>query len=255
VDYDAELQLHHPVLLRACAIRSHEHVLDVGCGTGQTTRDAARLAVAGNAFGIDSSAPMITRAREVAAAEGLRNIRFEQADAQVYGFPAEHFDVAISRYGTMFFADPVAAFRNIRGALRPNGRLVMMVWQEPGSDQAFVAVQRALAPDDTSPIASEGAPDPFSLADPAEVERILRAARFTGARFTEVREPVYFGPSLDAALDWVRGFAFVQDRLQWLDTRAAARALDRLREMLARHLGERGVWLDSRAWIVTAECG
>src|SRR5688500_3515646 len=108
MDYDTELRLHHGPLLRACAIRSHERLLDIGCGAGQTTRDAARLAASGSALGVDTSAPTIARARELAAAEGVRNARFEQGDAQVQDFPAEHFDAAISRYGTMFFADPSA---------------------------------------------------------------------------------------------------------------------------------------------------
>src|SRR5688500_14730715 len=81
VDYDAELQLHNHAFRRACAILAHERVLDIGCGAGQTTRDAARAAAAGSAVGIDVSAPMIACARDLAAAEGVRNVQFEQGDA------------------------------------------------------------------------------------------------------------------------------------------------------------------------------
>jgi ubiquinone/menaquinone biosynthesis C-methylase UbiE len=125
--YDAELRRHNEVLRRACGIQFRDHVLDVGCGTGQTTRQAARTARAGTALGVDISAPAIERARELTRAEGLRNVAFERADAQVYRFPQERFDLAISRFGTMFFDDPVAAFANIVRALRPTGRMVMMV--------------------------------------------------------------------------------------------------------------------------------
>jgi SAM-dependent methyltransferase len=253
MDYDTELQLHHGPLLRAGAIRSHEHVLDIGCGVGQTTRDAARLAAAGSAFGVDTSAPMIARAHELAAAEGLRNARFEQGDAQVHNFPSEHFDVAISRYGTMFFADPVAAFRNIRRALRPRGRLVMMVWQSHEANEWSVAIQRALATRDTAPIVSPGSPDAFSLADPRTVERILAAAGFSDMSFNDVHEPVYYGASVDAAFDWVRGFLFTRDLLEQLDASAAALAVERLRDTLAKHCRLDGVWFDARAWIVTSE--
>lgn len=253
MDYDTELQLHHGPLLRACAIRSDEHVLDIGCGAGQTTRDAARLAPAGNAFGVDTSTQMIARARELAAAEGLRNACFEQGDAQVYNFPLEHFNAAISRYGTMFFADPIAAFRNIHAALRPRGRLVMMVWQSHESNEWSVAIQRVLAANTKAPIVSAGSPDPFSLADARTVERILGAAGFTEARFSDVCEPVYYGASVDAAIDWVNGFLFTRDLLGRLDAAAAARAVERLREMLAKHQKVDGVWFDARAWIVTAE--
>src|SRR5262245_34295567 len=103
VDYDAELQRHHQALRRAWGIRSHDHVLDIGCGAGQTTRDAARLAQAGRALGVDVSASMIERARQLAEAAGLPNVSFERADAAVHSFPARSFDVAISRFGTMFF--------------------------------------------------------------------------------------------------------------------------------------------------------
>jgi len=125
--YDAERRRHNEVLRRACGVQPHDHVLDIGCGTGQTTRQAARAARAGSALGVDISAPAIERARELARDEGLRNVTFEHGNAQVHRFPQERFDLAISRFGTMFFDDPGAAFANIRRALRPAGRLVMMV--------------------------------------------------------------------------------------------------------------------------------
>ena len=125
---------------------SDDHVVDIGCGTGQTTRQAARTARAGRVLGID-----VTRGRDRArpraspAAEELSNVAFEHADAQVYRFPHERLDLAISRFGTMFFADPAAAFANIRGALRPTGRLVMMVWQAPSARNEWdVAICQAL---------------------------------------------------------------------------------------------------------------
>jgi len=126
--YDAELRRHNQVLRWACGVQLHDHVLDIGCGTGQTAREAGRTAQAGSALGVDISAPAIERAREIARAEGLGNVTFEHANAQVHRFPPERFDLAISRFGTMSFDDPVAAFANIRRALRPAGRLVM-VWQ------------------------------------------------------------------------------------------------------------------------------
>jgi SAM-dependent methyltransferase len=253
VDYDAELQSHNAALLPACAIRSHESVLDIGCGTGQTTREAARLAATGSALGVDITEPMIVRARALAAAEGLHNVRFELGDAQVHSFLPQHCDVAISRYGTMFFADPIAAFRNIGGALRPGGRLVMMVWQAHEANEWSVAVDQALAPYYSSPTVSPGAHDHFSLADPGTVERILGAAGFAAVKFRDVREPVYYGESIDAAMEWVRGFRFVRNILQGLDAAAATRLLASLRDTLAKNSSEKGVWFAAREWIVTAE--
>jgi ubiquinone/menaquinone biosynthesis C-methylase UbiE len=119
---DAELRRCTEVLRQAWGVRSHDHVLDIGCGTGQTTREAARIARAGSALGVDISAPAIARAREVARTQGLRNVTFECADAQSHRFPQERFDLAINRFGKMFFDDPAAAFANNGPALRPAGR-------------------------------------------------------------------------------------------------------------------------------------
>lgn len=250
-DYDAELRLHNEVLRQACGVQRHDHVLDVGCGTGQTTREAARMASAGSALGVDVSDPMIDRARELAQAEGLRNVTFEHADAQVHRFPREHFDVAISRFGTMFFDDLIAAFTNIGRAVRPAGRLVMMVWQDHERNEWDVDLRRSLGgTEGWVAMGSEG-PDPFSLADPATVEVILDAAGFADVTFTDVHEPVYYGPDVASALDWVRGFACTNEVLKRLDPASAARALERLRETLAAHASRSGVWFDSRAWIVT----
>ena len=250
--YDAELRRHNEVLRRALGVDLHDHVLDIGCGTGQTTRQAARAAQAGGALGVDISAPAIERARELARAEGLRNVTFEHANAQVYRFPQERFDLATSRFGTMFFDDPDAAFANIRRALRPAGRLVMMVWQAHERNEWDVAIHQSLAAAEEPVAIPSGGPDPFSLADPSAVKELLEAAGFADVTFTDVHEPVYYGPDVTAALDWVHGFACTSEVLKQLDPAAAARAAGRLREELAAHLSDDGIWFDSRAWIVTA---
>ncbi|GAA1281423.1 methyltransferase [Planotetraspora silvatica] len=250
--YDAELRRHDRILRRACDVQLHDHVLDIGCGAGQTTRQAARTAQAGGALGVDVSAPAVERARELARAEGVRNVTFEHADAQVHRFPEQRFDLAISRFGTMFFDDSVAAFTNVRRALRPTGRLVMMVWQPPEHNEWDVAIRQSLEVAD-GPVASvSGGPDPFSLADPPTATEILQAAGFTDVVFADVHEPVYYGPDVAAALDWVRGFTCTSEVLKRLGPAAAARAVGRLRETLSAHLSDDGVWFDSRAWIITA---
>ena len=97
-----------------------------------------------------------------------------------------------------------------------------------------------------------GGPDPFSLADPLAVTEILETAQFADVTFTDVREPVYYGPDVAAAFDWVRGFTSTSEVLKRLDPTAAARTAGRLREALATHATGNGVWFNSRAWIVTA---
>ena len=177
MDYDAELRLLNEVLRRAYGVERHDHVLDIGCGAGQTTREAARLATEGGALGVDVSKDAITRARDLARAEGIRNVTFEHADAQVHPFHSLRFDLAISRFGTMFFVDSVAAFANIGRALQPDGRLVMMVWQGHELNEWSLAIEESLGGSSYAP-ASE-APDPFSLADSGGLREssTLRASR------------------------------------------------------------------------------
>ena len=207
------------------------------------------MARAGSALGVDISAVAIERARELARVQGVRNVAFEVADGQVHAFPPERFDLVISRFGTMFFADPVAAFGNIGRALRRDGRLVMMVWQAHERNEWDVAICAALA----GPAAAASAgPDPFSLADPPVVAGILEAAGFVGVTFTDVCEPMYFGPSVAAAVEWVGGFASTGEVLSRFDSAPAGRALGRLRDTLGAHMSDDGVWFDSRAWIVSA---
>lgn len=243
--YDDELRLHDEVFRRACAVGAGDRVLDIGCGSGRTTCDAARRAGEGSALGVDISAAAVERARELG--RGLNNVAFECADAQVHPFPSARFDLAISRFGVMFFRDPEAAFVNIAAALKPNGRLVMMTWQAAADNEWNVAIRHALT-GAGAPAVTEGSAA-FSLADPADVTGHLEAAGFADIAFADVREPVYYGPDVDAALGWVRGFASTRAMAERLDPAAATSAL---RETLAAHLSDDGVWFGSRAWLITA---
>jgi ubiquinone/menaquinone biosynthesis C-methylase UbiE len=144
IDYDAELQLHNERFRAALAIRAADRVLDIGCGTGETTRQAALVASGDDALGVDIDAGMIARARELTDREGVPNVRFEVGDAQAHPFLSGAFDIAISRFGTMFFSDPETAFRNSARAVRVGGRLVMMVWQAHDRNEWAVAIDQAL---------------------------------------------------------------------------------------------------------------
>src|SRR5690349_7634053 len=129
---------HRRLLLQAAAIAAGERVLDLGCGNGASTREAARMAEPGEVVGIDLSAAMLTNARTRSAAAGLTNVTFVQGDAQIHDFGPESFDVIISNAGAMFFDDKVAAFSNLRRALRPGGRIVLMAWQLLEEDRKSV---------------------------------------------------------------------------------------------------------------------
>jgi ubiquinone/menaquinone biosynthesis C-methylase UbiE len=247
VTFDEELRAHNGRLRDAAGVRSGESVLDIGCGAGQTTREAARAAAPGPVLGVDVSPAALERARQLAAAESLRNVSFELGDAQTHAFEAGRFDVAISRFGTMFFSDPLAAFANVARALRPGGRLVALVWQRHRDNEWAVAIDEAIG---TTTPEGTGA---FSLGDPDVTTRILERAGFADVALEDVHEPVFYGPDLDAALAWVRGFQDVSEFLSTLDPAARDRAVERLRDALADHRGgDGGVTFDSRAWLVSA---
>jgi SAM-dependent methyltransferase len=248
--YDRELRAHHEHLRAAYGIGPGDEVLDIGCGTGLTTREAARAAAPGGVVGVDVSERMLARARELSAAEGLGNVRYELGDAQVHRFDRAGFDVAISRFGTMFFSDPAAAFANISAALRPGARLVMLVWQRHEHNEWARAIDAALG--DAAQPPQKGA-DPFSLGDPEATAGMLEGAGFDAVSFEDVDEPVLYGHDLDAALAFVRGFQSTSTALASLSDGEATRTVERLREMLAAHYSdEGGVVLGSRSWLVAA---
>jgi SAM-dependent methyltransferase len=248
--YDVELRAHHEHLRAAYGISPGDEVLDIGCGTGLTTREAARAAAPGRAVGVDVSERMLKRARELTEAERLDNVAFELGDAQVHRFDPARFDVVISRFGTMFFSEPVAAFTNIASALRPGGRLALLVWQRRDLNEWALVIDAAVG--GAAQLPPSPGDDPFSLGDAEATTAILERAGFDELRFGDVREPVLYGHDIGAALDFVRGFQNVSAALASMSESDAARAVERLRETLAAHSADdRGVALDSRSWLIT----
>ncbi|WP_307849639.1 class I SAM-dependent methyltransferase [Qaidamihabitans albus] len=238
--------------LAATRITGGERVLDIGCGNGQTTRDAARLAGSGSVLGVDLSSSMLETARRLAAERDIGNASFVRADAQVHSFERRSFDVAISRTGVMFFGDPVAAFANIATALRDGGRLVLLVWQEERHNPWVTEIVRALAGEGPVPRPPADAPCAFALADPRRTRTILTAAGFNAIAFDDVREHVYLGPDAARAYRFVLGLGHVRSVLARLDERDHPRALGALRESIAAHTTADGVRYPSAAWLVRA---
>jgi SAM-dependent methyltransferase len=248
--FDRSMRGHHVKLLEVAAIGPAEAVLDIGCGSGKTTRDAARAAHDGSALGVDLSSPMLAVARRRAAEEGVTNASFVHADAQVHAFAPASFDVAISRAGAMFFGDKVAAFTNIGRALRESGRLALMVWQPFQENEWMREPMGALAAGRDLPMPPVGAPGPFGLADPDQVRTVLSASGFTDVAVDPWNADIYVGEDLaDAeqgllgALGWL---------LRDLDDATRERALDDLRATLAAHATSAGVTFGSAAWLIQA---
>lgn len=248
--FDRAVADYHERFLAAADIRRADRVLDIGCGAGQTTRDAARAAVDGSALGVDLSSQMIALARRLAAGEKVANARFEQADAQIHPFGKASADVAISRTGTMFFGDPIAAFTNIVRAIRPGGRLTLLVWQGPGPNEWIRELSGALAAGRDLPSPPIGAPGPFAQADPDTVRAVLDAAGFSQIGFESLAELIWLGANAEDAQAFVLGL--MGWMLHGLDEAGHERALGNLRATLTAHDVDGGVYFPSACWLVRA---
>jgi SAM-dependent methyltransferase len=250
--YDASLREHNAHLQAGARIQPNERVLDVGCGNGVSTRDAARSASSGGAVGMDLSAAMLDLARSTAAAEGLANVEFVQGDAQAYAFDEASFDVVISRFGVMFFADPTAAFTNVFQAVTPGGRLALVVWKSLGENEFFAEIGKALGAGRDIPPPPPGTPSPFGLADADFVHTVLEGAGFANVTLDPFHAVYPAGDDPDDAFAYARGLGFSRRLLQDLDDATSARALDALRATIDAHDTGRGVVFDSACWLIGA---
>ena len=250
--FEASVARYDAPLLDAAAIGAGDHVLDVGCGNGGTTATQRGRATSGSALGVDLSSRMLENARRHGAEEDVHNVTFLQADAQIHPFEPGSFDVAISRTGTMFFGDQVAAFTNIARALRAGGRLAMVTWQPITEHEFLRESSLLLAAGRDLPAPPPDAPGPLSLSDPDRVKAILSSAGFSDIELEGRHEPMYFGTDTDDAFRFLSNYGFTKFMLSSLDDATRTRVLDEYRALLAAHETPAGVTLDSAAWIITA---
>src|SRR5216683_407557 len=192
------------MILGAAALSPGDRVLDVGCGCGAITLDAARAVAPGRSVGIDLSGPMLARARENARRADVGNASFERGDAQIYPFRPV-FDAVISRFGVMFFADPVGAFANLRKATRRGGRLAFVCWQPLLASEWLIVPGAALAEHPPLPdLQQPGAPGMFALAEPGRIREILAGSGWNGITVTSKHAPVQVGGTIDEAVAFLR---------------------------------------------------
>lgn len=226
-----------------------ERVVDIGCGAGATTVElASRVQPGGSVTGFDISRPLLEVARARSAPPG---VAFVEGDVQSYSFEPGGFDAAFSRFGVMFFADPVAAFANVHRALTPEGRLVFVCWRtmskNPIMTAPMAAAAKHLPPPQPPP---PGAPGPFAFADPERVRGILETAGFRDIRFTPHDEKIGGGDlrtSVGLALRVGPLGGMLRENPDKRDV-----VIDAIRTALGAHDGPEGVKLDSATWIVTA---
>lgn len=256
LEYEQELEelaaRYDPLLLAAADLQPGDRVLDIGCGSGPSSRALGRTNPSGQVLGVDVSAAMIRQARARSRAEGLANVAFEQGDAGAHPLPAASFDIAVSRFGAMYFGHPEAAFAHVGQALRPGGRLALVAWRDAAQNEWMTAMATALAPERGLPTRPAGSPGAFGLAEEAGVRRILGDAGFTDVVLQEASEMVCLGPDAGRAYAMVSTQGLAREALDGLDGDTRAEALDRLRAVLTAHETPEGVLFGSACWVITA---
>ena len=231
-----------------------ERVIDVGCGCGDTTIDfAARVMPGGEVLGLDISEPMLARARERAA----KNLpaRFVLADATVYDFEPGRADLAVSRFGVMFFADPAQSFANLRKGLKPGGRLAFVCWREAKQNPwMMIPLREAKKHAPPLPETNPDDPGPFAFADDARVRRVLSAAGFADIVIVPVDLDLdlAIGRGLDAAVAGALGIGPTSRILDGQPEAVRAAAAADIRKALSERAHGDSVPLGAAIWIVTA---
>jgi SAM-dependent methyltransferase len=231
-----------------------DHVLDIGCGCGSTTLQVAQAVEpgGGTALGVDISQAMIDKARSRAAEAGRQNAHFEIGDLERFELGGSRFDLAISRFGVMFFDDHAAAFANIRSAMRPGGRLAFVCWSDRSANEYWTVPYDALAPHLglAPPVVRPNGP--FALADPQYVRTVLGQAGWQNVEIGELRKPLRVGDDAEDAVAFEVSDPETAEDLATTDPATAARAVADLRAAFAARQRPDGVWLAAAAWLVTA---
>ena len=243
--------------IAAANVRPGEQILDIGCGSGTSTFPlAGRVGPGGHVLGVDISEQLVEIAR--AAAPAGTPVEFRCADAATAPLPAGKFDLLFSRFGVMFFDDPVAAFAHMRGALKPGGRLAFVCWRG-AQENDWVRLPMAAIREIVQPApADPNAPGPFAFGDRQKVADILSAAGFTAIDITAFDTSISYGrgvtrdDAIDDALDMALQVGPLSRALadQTDDIRAKSAAA--VRAAFAKRPGETSVQIDGAAWIVTA---
>jgi SAM-dependent methyltransferase len=241
-------------MLDAAELRPGRSVLDVGCGAGSTTVEAARRVAPGTAVGIDISGQALALARKRAHAAGHSKIEFINADAQTYAFEPESFNAIISRFGSMFFTDPVEAFANLRRALRPGGKLSIVAWRGPmESVWTTIAVEAAIAVFGRPPdLGAPDGPGPFAFADGDRFSTVVTEAGFTDLSLESLTRPMVMGRDVEDAVRLVAETPQAKGLFAGQSREKIDAAFQALREGFAPFETVDGVVTSGKAWLLTA---
>jgi ubiquinone/menaquinone biosynthesis C-methylase UbiE len=246
--------LHSRRALEMHPVRQGERVLDVGCGFGETTIELGRAT--GSALGIDCCEPFLAVGRADAARAGVTGATFQLADGQTARFE-QPFDVCFARFGTMFFTNPAAAMANLRRALRPGGRLLMLVWRRIEDNAPFwlakqIARRHLPPPPDEAPSCGPG---PFSMADVGTLGAILEAAKWSEVAFERVDADIWIGDTVDDAIAFQLAIGPAGEVVRdagALGEEKRPLIVGDLQAALARFQTPGGVVMPTSSWCVTA---
>jgi ubiquinone/menaquinone biosynthesis C-methylase UbiE len=251
------LRYHSDVPFRALRLEPGSKALDVGCGWGDTAIQLAHMVgPAGSVLGLDCCDAFLQKGRKDAHDARLGNVRFVEADVQTYRFAPE-FDFCFSRFGMMFFSNPVAAMRNIRSALKPGGRLMFVTWR-PLEDNPWVGVPKQVVLDFLPPPGDNAqtcGPGPFSMASTQLVSAQLTAAGFEDVGFERTDGVIMVGSSVEQAMQFQLALGPAGEIFREAGEHAEMRrgAIETaLRNALARYQIDGKVMMDSSSWTITA---
>ncbi|HJU24152.1 MAG TPA: class I SAM-dependent methyltransferase [Casimicrobiaceae bacterium] len=252
------LSYHSRVPLAELALPAGANALDVGCGWGDTAIELARkVGPSGRVLGLDCCDAFLEKGRRDAAAQGLSNVRFVAADVQTHRFERE-FDFCFSRFGMMFFANPVAAMRNVRSALRPGATLMFVTWRSL-DDNPWFGIPKAIVLKFLPPPGENAqtcGPGPFSMANADVVRAQLKAAGFVDPTFTRVDGPIMVGRDVDQAIDMQMALGPAGEIVREAGALAESRKneiQDALRSEIGRYRAADGsIWMESSSWTIAA---
>ena len=241
-------------VMELAAPRPGEHVLDVGCGSGTTTLLLAeRVKPKGYVLGIDISRPMLSVARRRGVAAKSSAFFVEGDVTDYHEFEPQSFDLAFSQLGVMFFADPVAAFTNIRRAVKPGGRIVFCCWRHPVEHLwAFIPESAAKPFLPPSPPADPSAPGRYSFQNEDRIKSVLLQSGFHAPALTKLDAPIFAGATPQEAAASLIDAGPLQRSLANVDEATRAKVRVAVTERLAQEMGPNGIYLTSAAWLVRA---